>query len=143
MVSPGDIKQSEEEVEKKTIDGLMATMKTQLSFTRKTFMRNFLLPLARRAVGMREQTKSIVVYSTDLTRQALRKLAKRMHEEGRIPEEDLLYHLTLYEIEQLFTYRNPLFIAKAKQRKRAIEKMDKWVFDEVVKGYEFKPRNVS
>ena len=157
----GDLKRYED-IEKQTIDELMNTLKTKLNFTRKMLIRYVFLPLARKGVGMREQTKSLIVFSTggstcslnrkynlyfsqsiDLARQALRKLAKRMHEEGRIPEEDLLFYLTLNEIDELFTNRNPLFIAKSKQRKRAIEKMDKWVFDEVNKGYKFKPRNVS
>lgn len=131
------------EINKKTISELMSTLQTKgLSLTRKRLIQYFFLPMARKAVGKRENTKSLIIYSIDMIRQAINRLAKKMHEEGRIPEEDLLFHLTLYEIDQLFTERNPLFIMKAKQRKRVLEKMDKWVFDEINKGYQIKPRNV-
>ena len=100
------------------------------------------MPVARRAVGMRESTKSTIVYSIDIVRQGLWKLARKMHEEGRIPQEDLLFYLPVWEIDELFKNRNPLFIWKAKHRKKLFEKIDKWKFDEVVKGYNFKPKEV-
>lgn len=64
------------------------------------------------AVGVREQTKSEIICAIDKLRQAFRVLGKKMVNEGIIPKEDLLYHLTQYEIRQLITSRNPILVTK-------------------------------
>lgn len=128
---------------KKSVNELMKELKTPLSFPRKLLIKYIVLPLARYAVGMRENTKSCLIYSVDVSRQSLLKLAERMHQEGRLPEVDLLFHLNVDEIEELLGNRNPTLVMKAKQRKKLYNKMDKWHFDEICKGYNFKPREVS
>lgn len=64
------------------------------------------------AVGRREQTKSEIVKGIDKLRQAYRVLGRKLVTEGYIPNENLIYHLTQYEIRQLITNRNPNLVTK-------------------------------
>lgn len=64
------------------------------------------------AVANREQSKSHIICAVDKLRQAYRVLAKKMVIEGFIPKEDLIYHMTQYEIQQLIRNRNPILITK-------------------------------
>ena len=128
--------------EKTSVKKIIESLKTPISFHRKMFLRYVVLPLARRAVAMREETKSLIVYGCDLSRQALWTLAHRMHSEGLIPEPILLFHLTIYEIDDFIKTRNPIIVSKAKHRKRLHQKMNNWKFDEIIRGYDFKPREV-
>ena len=121
---------------------IIDTLKTRLNFHRKFLLKYVVLPLARRGVEMREETKSLMIYGFDLLRQGLWKLAEKMHSEGLIPESELLFHMTIDEIDLYFKTRNPILISKAKQRKKLYYKIDGWKFDEIIKGYDFNPRNV-
>jgi hypothetical protein len=70
-------------------------------------------------------------------------MADRMHSEGLIPEKELLFHMTFDEISRLIDTRHPIFVTKAKQRRRMHLRVDKWKFDEILKGYDFQPKHVS
>ncbi len=128
---------------KTSVSEIINSLKSPLSSHRKLLLKYVVLPLARRAVQMREETKSLLIYAFDILRQALWKLAQQMHTEGLIPEIDLIFYMTLDEIEFYLKTRNPVIVTKAKQRKKLYFKMNDWKFDEIVKGYDFKPRNVS
>jgi len=127
---------------KKSTSEIIDSLKTKLSFHRKFLLKYVVLPLARRAVAMREETKSLIIYAFDLARQSMCKLANQMYLEGLIPEPDFIFHMTIDEIDLYFKTRNPLLITKAKQRKKLYSIMEEWKFDEIVKGYDFQPRNV-
>jgi pyruvate,water dikinase len=122
---------------------IIDTLKTPLKLHRKWLLKYIVLPMARRAVAMREETKSVIILAFDLSRKALWRLADKMHFEGLIPEPDLIFHMTVDEIDLYLKTRNPILITKAKQRKKLYFIMDKWKFDEIVKGYDFMPRDVS
>lgn len=64
------------------------------------------------AVGRREQTKSEIVKGIDKLREAYRVLGRKLVTEGYMPNENLIYHLTQYEIRQLITNRNPNLVTK-------------------------------
>jgi len=128
---------------KRSTSEIIDSLKTEISFHRKLLLKYVILPLARRAVAMREETKSLVIYAFDLARQSMWKLANQMYLEGLIPQLDLIFHMTVDEIDLYFKTRNPLLITKAKQRKKLYSVMEEWKFDEIVKGYDFQPRNVS
>lgn len=66
----------------------------------------------RTAVGIREQTKSEMICAIDKLRQVYRVLATKMVNEGFLPNENLLYHLTLFEIQQLVSNRNSNLVMK-------------------------------
>ncbi|CAN7942875.1 unnamed protein product, partial [Ixodes pacificus] len=94
----------------------------------------WLLQKCRKGVGLREHSKNLMVKMTDAFRAALRHLASQMVAEGRLPEADLLFFLTLPEIDQLLTTRSPKLVAKAVRRHRLHPELKKRVFPELFKG---------
>jgi hypothetical protein len=127
----------------KSVEEVMKELKTPLSFLRKLLISKFLLPWSRDGVGYREHSKDFMIWMINKSRQGFWYLARRMVEEGLIPEEDLLFHLTVEEIERLCNReRDALILLRARLRKRILPKMDKYKFEEIIKGPEMKPRNV-
>ncbi|CAN7986847.1 unnamed protein product [Ixodes pacificus] len=94
----------------------------------------WLLHKCRKGVGLREHSKNLMVKMTDAFRTALRHLASQMVAEGRLPEADVLFFLTLPEIDQLLTTRSPKLVAKAVRRHRLHPELKKRVFPELFKG---------
>lgn len=66
----------------------------------------------RSAVAVREQTKSEMIRAIDKLRQAFRVVAEKMVNEGFLPREELLYHLTLHEVRQIIANRHPNLVMK-------------------------------
>ena len=128
--------------DKKSMDEIISSLQTPLSIHRKILLRHVFLPLARRAVQMREWSKSCCVYSFDFIRRAMNELSEKMRSEGIIPDNELIFHMTPEEIEEVIDIRNPIILWKAKQRQRLRQKMDSWKFNEIVSGFDFKPREV-
>lgn len=94
-----------------TLDETLAQLKT----TKKRFTKpilKFLVTRGRRAVGYREHTKSEMVRAGDYYRKAFIKLGKEMVFEGFLPQSELIFHLTLREIEQILTKRDPGLVLK-------------------------------
>ena len=81
-----------------------------LLFFRKIL--KYTLNKLRVAVGTREQTKSALVKATDKLRIAYRKLAREMVKEGLLPSENLIFHLTHYELQDIVNRRSPIAISK-------------------------------
>ena len=127
----------------KSVEEVMKELKTPLSFLRKLLISKFLLPWSRDGVGYREHSKDFMIWMQNKLRQGFWYLARRMVEEGLIPEDDLLFYLTVEEIERLCNReRDALILLRARLRKRILPKMDKYKFEEIIKGPEMKPRNV-
>jgi pyruvate,water dikinase len=66
-----------------------------------------------------------------------------MVSEGRLPEKDLLFYLTIQELQKLVNERDSVLVLRAKWRKRLHNKKDKLIFCETVIGPIMAPRNVS
>ncbi|XP_077535389.1 rifampicin phosphotransferase-like [Haemaphysalis longicornis] len=111
------------------IDGLEIKFN---SFNRKLLA--WLLKRCRRGVALRELTKNLVVKAVDAIRSACWLLADQMQREGRLPEPELLFFLTLPEIDLLIRTRSPRLVAKALRRQRLHPVLRKRVFPELVKG---------
>ena len=127
----------------KSVDEVINELKIPLSFTRKLLIKKLLLPWSRSGVGYRELSKYFLIWLTDIQRKAFRFLAKKMVSEGLIPTIDTFFYLTFEEIECLCSgQRDPMFNMKARLRKRVYPKMNKYKFEEFIKGPEMKPRNV-
>lgn len=67
---------------------------------------------ARKAVGVRENTKSLMIWTQNITRKWSWALAIKMKQEGRLPDEELLFFCTPDELHELIQYRNPAIISK-------------------------------
>ena len=127
----------------KSVDEVMSELKTPLGFIRKLLIRKLLLPWSRSGIGYRELSKYYMVWMNYKQKQALRFLAKKMVAEGLIPNVETFYFLTSEEIERLCNgERDPMINTRARLRKRVYPKMNKYKFEEFIKGPEMKPRNV-
>ncbi|GFT27567.1 putative phosphoenolpyruvate synthase [Nephila pilipes] len=123
-------------IEKKDVDfqNQVSNLKAQLTFTQKLLLR-IVLPLSQRGVENREQSKSTLMKGLNAWRKGYRKLAKLMVLEGRIPDEDILFFMTLEEIQELLKTRSPKVISKANHRRRRQPVIDKYIFPELTKGF--------
>ncbi|XP_044260327.1 putative phosphoenolpyruvate synthase isoform X2 [Tribolium madens] len=112
------------------IGGLVSPTKAS---TRKVL--KFLMTKSRRAVGLREQTKSESIRFVDKLRQGYRVLGQKMALQGLIPEADLIFHLSHYEIGQIINNdQNPALITKALRRQKLYPKWDQLKFPEISYG---------
>lgn len=142
MLAAGSGNNSNKEKEHFSDDQLFEQLNTKLSFLKRLLLRYLSLPLCRRAVGLREQSKYFMIWMYSKYREAFWELARMMVKEGRIPDEETLFFLTIEEIQQLLRERNSTLLMKARLRKRYYPKMDKFKFSEIFKGYAIQPRNV-
>ncbi|CAG2105451.1 unnamed protein product, partial [Medioppia subpectinata] len=111
----------------KSVDKVINELKTPLSPLKKLLIKYLLLPWTRRGIGYRELSKY---------------LAQEMTKEGLIPSVDTFFYLTITEVEALCNgQRDPLIFSRVRQRRRLYPRMDKYKFEEFIKGPEMKPRN--
>ncbi|CAL4079207.1 unnamed protein product, partial [Meganyctiphanes norvegica] len=94
----------------------------------------FILPICRKAVVLRETTKSLLIKNVDALRLSYRKLGHLMVTEGRLPGADLIFYLKNQEIRQLIETRSSTFITKAMRRKRLQSHLEKLKFPEISVG---------
>ncbi|KAG8240248.1 hypothetical protein J437_LFUL004708 [Ladona fulva] len=95
------------------------------------------LPWCRRSVARREETKSALVRILHAFRLAYRQLGYLAQIEGIIPDQDLIFYFTHYEMSQVIEDRdisNAALIAKASRRRRLRPQWEKIVLPEVFKG---------
>ncbi|GFY37326.1 putative phosphoenolpyruvate synthase [Trichonephila inaurata madagascariensis] len=104
-----------------------------LDFISKCLLR-FVLPNCRRAIRAREAGKSLTIKSFHHWRKGYRHLGKLMVSEGRLPNEELIFFLTLDEINDLLITRSPSIISRANSRMKMYPTLDKYKFPEIMKG---------
>lgn len=80
------------------------------SFTRWILQK--IVPYGRKAVARREMTKSILTNALHKFRLSYRKLAKLLIKENRLPDENLIFFLTHYEIGLLVKKTDSFLIRK-------------------------------
>ncbi|XP_014666023.1 PREDICTED: uncharacterized phosphotransferase YvkC-like [Priapulus caudatus] len=115
-------------------DETINKLKTPIGFIRKKLLQ-YVLPIAKRNVGMREMTKSSVIKSIDYMRQVIDRLAELLVQEGYLPDKELIYYFTYGEIEKLIISRSAKLIIKATRRQKMTPSMMNFKFPEVVYGY--------
>ncbi|XP_054166988.1 prodigiosin synthesizing transferase PigC-like [Oppia nitens] len=126
----------------KSVDQVIDELKTKLSFTRKLLISKLLLPWSRSGVGYREISKYFMIWMNDRQKKGFRYLAKQMVADGLLPSTDSFFYLTSEEVYNLCNgSRDPLIMTRLRHRKRLYQKMNKYKFDEFVKGPEMIPRN--
>nr|XP_042911459.1 putative phosphoenolpyruvate synthase isoform X2 [Parasteatoda tepidariorum] len=113
---------------------LFSELRTPLNVLNRWLLR-FAIPNCRRGVRSRETSKSMVVKSVDHYRKGFRHLAKLMVAEGRIPDKDLIYFMTLEEIRDLLNTRYPKIISRANQRRKILPVVDQYKFPEIMRGF--------
>ncbi|GFT27566.1 putative phosphoenolpyruvate synthase [Nephila pilipes] len=137
----GSVKSDRSAKKQEDLNKIISEVKAPLTFMNKLLLR-ILLPKSRKAVQNRECSKSLLIRALNEWRKGYRNLAKMMVLEGRIPDEDLLYFMTLEEIQELLDSRSPRIISKANHRRRRQPTLDKYIFPEIMRGLP-KPINVD
>ncbi|KAF8792170.1 putative phosphoenolpyruvate synthase like protein [Argiope bruennichi] len=130
----GNITKDKVEKKEEDFEKLISGLKSPMTSSSKFALRMF-LPLCRKAVKNREWSKSIIMRVLNEWRKGYRRLAKLMVQEGRIPDEDLLFFMNLEEIKELLETRSPKIISKAIHRRRRQPIIDKYIFPEINKGF--------
>ena len=92
---------------------------------------------------LREQGKHTLTWANNVFRKGFWRLAKQMVVEGRLPDAELLFHMTTPEIETLLKERDPTIISRARLRKKLHPIMEKFKFPETTVGPNIMPRNVN
>ncbi|XP_042904014.1 rifampicin phosphotransferase [Parasteatoda tepidariorum] len=95
----------------------------------------FIIPNCRKGVQAREASKSVIIKSIDNWRKGYQYLGKLMVSEGRIPDKDLLFFMTMDEIRELLKTRYPKIIARANQRRKIFPVLDAYKFPEIIRGF--------
>lgn len=119
--------------EQKSTDEIISQLVSPLTSGNKRALK-FVMARLRTAVGLREQTKSAVILGVHKTRLAYRQLAVRMVRDGLLPGEDLIFHLTDHELNDLIQNGNVGLVTKAIQRQRLYPKWTELKFPEVIYG---------
>ncbi|GFS67091.1 putative phosphoenolpyruvate synthase [Nephila pilipes] len=117
-----------------SISNIISQLRVPLSFISKCLLRFLVVPQCRRGVKGREAGKSLSMKSFNCWRMAYLRLGRLMVAEGRLPDADLLFFLTLDEIKDLLNTRSPKIILRASHRRRLFPILDKYKFPEIMKG---------
>ncbi|XP_076364395.1 rifampicin phosphotransferase-like isoform X2 [Tachypleus tridentatus] len=122
-----------------TTEETVGRLKMPLGRSQRWFLK-YLLPKCHEAVANREKSKSLLIRTLHAFRLAFCQLGSLMLREGRLPEEDLIFFLTLEEIGTLLYTRSARLLAKAIRRKRLFPKLQKLELPEIMNGI---PRPVT
>lgn len=102
---------STKKVDRDSLETIIDNLKTpKKKFTRR-FLK-FFMKKARKAVGFREQTKSELIRALNKLRQAFYKLGEEMVLEGLLPQKELVFHLSFYELGRLIEKPDPILVIK-------------------------------
>jgi pyruvate,water dikinase len=113
----------------------VAQLKTKLGLIQRKLL-VWAVPKARRAVGYREQSKSLSIKVGHALRVGYRQLANVLYQQGKLPETDLLYFLTHYEIGEFLKKGNVMkLLARAQRRRRVHPALAKTKLPDIVVGY--------
>ncbi|GFS63401.1 putative phosphoenolpyruvate synthase, partial [Trichonephila inaurata madagascariensis] len=99
--------------EEESVSEIISGLQVPLGFISKCLLK-FVLLQCRRGVRGREAGKSIMVKSLHHWRKGYRHLGKLMVSEGYLPDEDLVFFLTINEIDDLLNTRSPSIISRYK-----------------------------
>ncbi|XP_022706700.1 uncharacterized protein LOC111270635 isoform X2 [Varroa jacobsoni] len=122
--------------ETKPVKGIWQAMQgltCQLNFWQKLRL-SYVVYFSRKSVGVCENTKSLWLSTIHGTRLWSWALARKLHAEGRLPEEELLFFCTINEIREIMETRDPAIIARAHYRKRLFPTFVELQFPEYFRG---------
>ncbi|XP_055390004.1 uncharacterized phosphotransferase YvkC-like [Condylostylus longicornis] len=126
-VNPGHVFQ---ETEPKYIVEDLRTPKSNLS---RCFL-GFLIPYCRSSVQKREASKDKLIYFINILRKHFNKLSELMQIERILPEKDLIFFLSYYELQQLIYNDEIEYVQKAIRRQKLYKTWNKIKFPDVIMG---------
>ncbi len=123
----------EKEKESKTIDKTIDSILEPYKGLKRSALK-YLIKEARNGCRNREFSKSRMVFVINQFKQAYRKLAEMLVEQGALPDTDLIYFLTHRELGDLIFHKNPLYVKKSGIRRRLLNEQEQLKFDHVYLG---------
>ncbi|XP_014470247.1 PREDICTED: putative phosphoenolpyruvate synthase isoform X3 [Dinoponera quadriceps] len=116
------------------VQDTIASLKTPMSSFIKWILQK-VIPLSRKAVTRREMTKNFMVSMLHKMRVAYIQLGTLMVQENYMPDKNLIFFLTNYEIAQLLNnHHNPLIVRKALRRRKIYHQLSKVEYPEFCTG---------
>lgn len=94
----------------------------------------WLLPVAHNAIRRREHTKSLLVLVTHRLKRGYRHLADLLVQEGKLPEQDLVFFFTHEELRDFVRNPDPAWVDRARKRRVALSFHEKMEFDDIYVG---------
>lgn len=95
----------------------------------------WLLPAAHKAIRQRESTKSMLVEATYRLSLGYRHLGKLLQQEGKLPEEDLVFFLSREELADFCRDPGEEIAELCQRRRRTLEFQQKLEFEDVYVGF--------
>ncbi|GFS84151.1 probable phosphoenolpyruvate synthase, partial [Nephila pilipes] len=117
-----------------SISHIISQLRVPLNFISKCLLRFLVVPQYRRGVKGREAGNALSMKSFDCWRMAYLCLGRQMVSEGRLPDADLIFFLTLDEIKDLLNTRSPKIILRAIHRRKLFPILDRYKFPKIMKG---------
>ncbi|XP_066149051.1 rifampicin phosphotransferase-like [Euwallacea fornicatus] len=118
----------------KSVSQVISELASPISTIGREILRYSLTKL-RVAVGTREQSKSAFILGVHKLRLAYKQLASAMVQQGFLPSENLIFHLTEYELRELLKGSNPALVSKAIRREKLYPKWNNLRFPELNYGF--------
>ena len=115
----------------KTIDEIVDSLQTPLSPLKRLLMKKFFVRKAMKGVCERERAKSYAVKACSIFKDAYWRLASMMVQEGRLPDENLLFFLTHREIGTLVEHRSIKLVRLAKRRRKLLPLMNETKYNKI------------
>ncbi|CAI4223268.1 unnamed protein product [Auanema sp. JU1783] len=117
----------------KPIDELIDSLMCKPAGFRRTLMK-YMVKQTHKGVINREAAKTCLVRGVYYMRKTTRLIAKKLTEEGYLPDEDLFYYLHYQEIEELLRTRSAKIISRAHRRRKVYPILKEWKFEHVSHG---------
>lgn len=115
-----------------SMEQLLLSLRTPLSFWRRFLLRSFLIPWTRRAFDQRRQTREIMSIAYDRLREAFNNLGEEMTTRGLLPEARLVYFLKHNELHRILNgQRERAWLEKARHRQRMQSTLEGLRFEEL------------
>ncbi len=135
LQTKGVEKEKEANTSKQAIESILEPYKGM-----KRSALKYLINEARNGCRNREFSKSRMILVVDKFKQAYRKLAQMLVDQGALPETDLIYFLTHRELGNLIFNKDPLYVKKSGIRRRLLKEQEQLRFNHVYLG---KPKPID
>uniref|UniRef100_A0A914WYM1 Phosphoenolpyruvate synthase n=1 Tax=Plectus sambesii TaxID=2011161 RepID=A0A914WYM1_9BILA len=103
--------------EQVSVEDALSRLKHPVAGIRRRLLQ-MMVNVARNGVTQRETCKSYLVHGTNFYRKGFLRLGTMLRNEGYLPDERLIFYLTIPEIRQLILTRSARLVARATRRRK-------------------------
>ncbi|CAJ0582388.1 unnamed protein product, partial [Mesorhabditis spiculigera] len=112
---------------------IMEKLKNKPKGLAKKFLK-FMVKQTYSGVANREFAKNLLVKGNVAIRANIRKLGQTLADQGLLPDKDLVFYMTLHEIQELMQTRSPRLISRAMRRRTHFPKQSDHRYHHVMWG---------